>query len=108
MIASPYIYRLLDTPGKNGTAFTAFTLSRGVLARREIPPRAVIFRCVDAHLCAVKENEVDERGKVRNRIPRRIDDEKAVSHLHDSDISNIGLIVIVIFLPKNNLRSYRN
>lgn len=23
MIASPYIYRLLDTPGKNGTAFTA-------------------------------------------------------------------------------------
>lgn len=42
-----------------------YALSLGVLARGEIPLRVVIFRCVDARLCAVKENEVDERGKVR-------------------------------------------
>lgn len=47
-----------------------------MLAKGEIPLRVVIFRCVDARLCAVKENEVDARGKVRNRIPRGIDEMK--------------------------------
>lgn len=73
-------------PGQKWNGIYGLTFSRDELAREEISLRAVIFRCVDVRLCAVKENEVDERGKVRNRIPR-IDDEKAVLHLHDSGIS---------------------
>lgn len=45
MIASRRIYRLPDTPGKNGTAFTALhSLEERSLSIR----RAVIFRCADA------------------------------------------------------------
>lgn len=80
-----------------------YALSRRACETRD-PSSCRYFSCVDARLCAVKENEVDERGKVRNRIPRRIDDEKAASHLHDSRISiNIELIVIVIFFFRRKI-----